>query len=65
MSIACVNSPQSTTLSGDRKAVEHLQKLLEKDSVFNRLLRVDTAYHSHHMSVIAPRYEKELGNSKK
>ncbi|KFH44962.1 Nonribosomal peptide synthetase-like protein [Hapsidospora chrysogenum ATCC 11550] len=61
-SIACVNSPQSTTLTGDRQAVEHVQKLLEKDSVFNRLLRVDTAYHSHHMSIVAPRYEKELGN---
>ncbi|KAJ3532687.1 hypothetical protein NM208_g8327 [Fusarium decemcellulare] len=62
-SIACVNSPLSTTLTGDRNAVEHVQKLLEKDGVFNRLLRVDTAYHSHHMSVIAPRYEEELGNS--
>ncbi|KAJ4130626.1 hypothetical protein NW754_009679 [Fusarium falciforme] len=61
-SIACVNSPLSTTLTGDRNTVEHVQKLLEKDDVFNRLLRVDTAYHSHHMSVVASRYEQELGN---
>ncbi|KAF4951266.1 hypothetical protein FSARC_12965 [Fusarium sarcochroum] len=61
-SIACINSPLSTTITGDRKAVELVQKLLEKDGVFNRLLRVDTAYHSHHMSIIAPRYGEELGN---
>jgi acyl transferase domain-containing protein len=63
-SVACINSPSSTTITGDREAVERLQKALEEDSVFNRLLKVDTAYHSHHMNAVAPRYKEALGNSK-
>ncbi|SPO04420.1 related to lovastatin nonaketide synthase [Cephalotrichum gorgonifer] len=61
-SVACVNSPNSTTITGDREAVEHLHELLDGVSVFNRLLKVDTAYHSHHMKEVAPRYEDALGN---
>lgn len=63
-SIACINSPVSTTITGDREAVEGLQKVFEANSIFSRLLKVDTAYHSHHMEVVALRYEQALGNSK-
>ncbi|KAF7547181.1 hypothetical protein G7Z17_g7924 [Cylindrodendrum hubeiense] len=62
VSVACINSPVSTTLTGDKEAVEHLQEILNRDSVFNRLLKVDTAYHSYHMSTVAPRYLKALGD---
>ncbi|RTE81726.1 hypothetical protein BHE90_003791 [Fusarium euwallaceae] len=62
VSVACINSPVSTTLTGDKEAVEDLQKFLEKASVFNRLLKVDTAYHSHHMRTVAPRYLDALGD---
>jgi hypothetical protein len=48
-------------LTGDEEAVKDLQRLLEKASVFNRLLKVDTAYHSHHMRTVAPRYLDALG----
>ncbi|KAK5055904.1 hypothetical protein LTR84_012454 [Exophiala bonariae] len=51
-SVACVNSPSSVTVSGDESAVFELQKLLNDDSVFNRLLKVDIAYHSHHMKAV-------------
>lgn len=65
MSVACVNSPVSTTLTGDKEAVEDVQQLLEKASVFNRLLKVDTAYHSHHMRAVAPRYLDALGEGER
>ncbi|RYP45629.1 hypothetical protein DL768_008066 [Monosporascus sp. mg162] len=49
VTIACINSPVSVTLSGDEDAVVRIQKMLEAVGVFNRLLLVSTAYHSHHM----------------
>lgn len=54
--VACVNSPQSTTLSGDVDAMEKLACHLEDGQVFNRKLKVDAAYHSHHMSAVAKEY---------
>lgn len=54
--VACVNSPQSTTLSGDVDAVDKLAGHLEDEQVFNRRLKVDAAYHSHHMSAVAQDY---------
>ncbi|KAF7549789.1 hypothetical protein G7046_g8236 [Stylonectria norvegica] len=58
--VACVNSPESTTVSGDLEAVLELETALGKASVFNRRLMVDTAYHSHHMHVVAPAYLSAL-----
>ncbi|KUI71344.1 Lovastatin diketide synthase LovF [Cytospora mali] len=58
--IACVNSPSSTTVAGDLAAVLELEALLQTDGVFARRLRVDTAYHSHHMNPIADDYRKAL-----
>ncbi|CAG8126489.1 unnamed protein product [Penicillium olsonii] len=47
--VACVNSPSSTTLSGDVDQVDLLEKRLQADGHFARKLRIDTAYHSPHM----------------
>ncbi len=58
--IACVNSPLSVTVSGDRSAVLRLQSVLEANQVSARRLVVDTAYHSHHMQVIAEEYRAAL-----
>lgn len=58
--VACVNSPSSVTISGDEKAVVDLKLLLDQDAVFNRRLKVDVAYHSHHMLLIADRFEDSL-----
>ncbi|KAH8650550.1 putative polyketide synthase [Tricladium varicosporioides] len=62
VTIACINSPQSITASGDEKAVSELQELIEKRQQFNRKLRVDTAYHSHHMNIVAEYYSSAIGN---
>ena len=47
--IAAVNSPVSVTMSGDRDAVEELKVILDDEKKFARFLKVDKAYHSHHM----------------
>lgn len=54
--IACINSPSSVTISGDLPAIEELEALLSQRSIFARRLRVDAAYHSHHMLGIAEAY---------
>lgn len=60
--IACENSPSSTTVSGDREAVESLLAAVRRDDpeVFARALRVDNAYHSHHMKAYGPSYEESI-----
>ncbi|KAL4786915.1 hypothetical protein BJX76DRAFT_364738 [Aspergillus varians] len=63
--VACVNSPSSTTMAGDVAAIEELETLLKADDVFARRLRVDTAYHSHHMEPIAENYRQALHNMPK
>jgi len=62
VTVACVNSPESTTISGDVAAIEALQAILDSASVFNRRLQVDSAYHSHHMQVVAESYLSSLDN---
>jgi acyl transferase domain-containing protein/NADPH:quinone reductase-like Zn-dependent oxidoreductase len=62
--IACINSPFSVTISGDVRAVSELQALLEGTypGMFVRRLQVDTAYHSHHMNLVAKDYTESLRN---
>jgi acyl transferase domain-containing protein/NADPH:quinone reductase-like Zn-dependent oxidoreductase/SAM-dependent methyltransferase len=62
--IACVNSPSSVTISGDAEAIDHLEVLLTNARVFARKLRVDTAYHSHHMEKVADSYRSALTDVK-
>lgn len=54
--LACINSPSSVTLSGDASGIEELQTILKKEGIFARMLKVDTAYHSPHMEIIAAQY---------
>ncbi|KAJ5720443.1 Acyl transferase/acyl hydrolase/lysophospholipase [Penicillium malachiteum] len=56
--IACENSPRSVTLSGETEAVETAISRIKTDhpGVLARLLRVDKAYHSHHMAEIGSSY---------
>ena len=49
ISLACVNSPSSVTISGDTDAIEQLEKALTAKGIFARKLKVGAAYHSHHM----------------
>lgn len=60
--IACINSPSSVTVSGDAEAVAEAQRLIEEvhPGMFARKLAVDTAYHSHHMNLVAKDYTESL-----
>ncbi|RDL32698.1 Polyketide synthase-nonribosomal peptide synthetase [Venustampulla echinocandica] len=58
--VAASNSLQSVTLSGDIDAVQEAKQIFDADSVFARLLKVDTAYHSHHMQPCAQPYLQSL-----
>jgi acyl transferase domain-containing protein len=52
VSIAAVNGPEMLTLSGDPEPLQQIAQLLEARGVFNRPVRVQVAYHSHHMEPI-------------
>ncbi|KAI8946246.1 hypothetical protein F4801DRAFT_77015 [Xylaria longipes] len=58
--IAAINSPTNVTLSGDPDAIEDAREIFEDEDKFARLLRVDRAYHSHHMAPIADMYVQAL-----
>ena len=62
--IACMNGPSLVTVSGDREGIRQLQQLAENEGFFARALRVDVAYHSHHMENVAEFYRKSLGDLK-
>ena len=59
--VACVNSPNSVTISGDIDGIRLIQDLAERRSIWNRRLQVDIAYHSHHMDLVSRSYEDLLG----
>ncbi|KAI1747778.1 hypothetical protein F4782DRAFT_551542 [Xylaria castorea] len=57
--IACYNSPQSVTLSGNEDAAARVKAKLEADGVFVRALKTSgRAYHSHHMKDVGAIYEE-------
>ena len=58
--VACVNSPYSTTMSGDKAAIVELEQLLDAIGVSNTRLKVDTAFHSPHMQLVAEQYYRSL-----
>ncbi|KAJ3572452.1 hypothetical protein NPX13_g5041 [Xylaria arbuscula] len=62
--VACINSPRSVTISGEGDAIDEVIARIDSDDsgIFKRKLRTDTAYHSHHMSIVADEYTKRLGD---
>lgn len=58
--VACYNSPSSITASGDVPGIEELEDMLKSDGVFARRLKIDAAYHSHHMEALADAYHTWL-----
>ena len=58
--IACINGPNSTTISGDEDTIVQLKSSLDDQSVFNRRLDVGVAYHSPHMQEVAGEYLSSL-----
>ncbi|KAF2268646.1 putative hybrid NRPS/PKS enzyme [Lojkania enalia] len=60
ISVAACNSPSSITLSGDIEALEEAEIALKDEGKFVRKLKVDTAYHSHHMLPCSGPYIQSL-----
>ena len=60
LAVAAHNSPASVTLSGDADAVVHAKKVFDEGKKFARLLKVDMAYHSHHMLPCGDAYVQAL-----
>ncbi|KAJ5957961.1 Acyl transferase/acyl hydrolase/lysophospholipase [Penicillium vulpinum] len=60
--VACDNSPSSVTLSGDVAPLQTVLEIIKRDNpdVLARQLKVDMAYHSHHMSSMGDKYRKFL-----
>ncbi|EHA22576.1 hypothetical protein ASPNIDRAFT_118617 [Aspergillus niger ATCC 1015] len=61
LTVACINSPNSTTVSGEESQIEDLKSLLDADQIFCRRLKVQVAYHSFQMHEIAAQYEAAIG----
>ena len=59
--VACHNSPESVTISGDQDAVDRFYKTLQTTGKFARILHTgNQAYHSHHMRDIGAAYEASM-----
>ncbi|KAI0888665.1 uncharacterized protein GGS22DRAFT_61892 [Annulohypoxylon maeteangense] len=58
--VAAVNSSASVTLSGDIDAIGEISIVLKDEKKFSRLLKVDKAYHSHHMIPCSAAYLSSL-----
>jgi acyl transferase domain-containing protein/NADPH:quinone reductase-like Zn-dependent oxidoreductase len=52
IAIAAINSPDSVTLSGDADAIEDTERALQARDIYCRPLKVDYAFHSHHVDGI-------------
>lgn len=60
VTIACVNSPQSVTMSGKSEAISSLETLLTGYGIFARRLKTGgKAYHSSHMKEVGEDYEND------
>ena len=64
VTIACVNSPSSITVSGDSDAITELEEIIKAKGAFARRLEVEVAYHSHHMADVAQEYLASLSEVK-
>ncbi|KAI1488819.1 hypothetical protein F5X96DRAFT_684632 [Biscogniauxia mediterranea] len=61
-SVACDNSPNSVTISGDADALSHVVAAIKEGepSVPVTMLKVQKAYHSHHMAEVGGEYYNSL-----
>ncbi|KAI0595287.1 hybrid PKS-NRPS PsoA [Biscogniauxia sp. FL1348] len=64
INVAAKNSHSSVTLSGDAKAIDEAKLILDEKMIFARTLRVDSAYHSHHMEPVRGPYLASLEETK-
>lgn len=59
-SIAAINAASSVTLSGDADAIDEMAVVFKDEGKFARRLKVDKAYHSHHMNPCSAEYLSSL-----
>ena len=62
LSVAVSNSPRSSVISGDPRAVREVIDALETEGVFCRLVNVDVASHSPQMQPLAEALERDLAD---
>lgn len=60
LEIACVNSPNSITLSGKRKTIEQVSLDLAANGIRHRILSVTMAYHSSYMKALEGEYVQNI-----
>ncbi|PWY76064.1 putative hybrid NRPS/PKS enzyme [Aspergillus sclerotioniger CBS 115572] len=58
--VAASNSATSVTISGDTDAIDNVRAVYEEEQKFARVLKVDKAYHSHHMVPCSEAYANSL-----
>ncbi|KAJ5422955.1 Acyl transferase/acyl hydrolase/lysophospholipase [Penicillium cf. griseofulvum] len=58
--VAASNAPASVTLSGDYDAISEAKRHFDQKKIFARILKVEVAYHSHHMYPYADAYLESL-----
>ncbi|KAL8735745.1 MAG: hypothetical protein Q9181_002692 [Wetmoreana brouardii] len=63
VTVACENSPNSVTLSGQATALREIKKQLDADNVFTRELRTGKAYHSPHREPVSAVYDRLFHDS--
>ncbi|KAK1971981.1 beta-ketoacyl synthase domain-containing protein [Colletotrichum sublineola] len=57
LQVACINSPNSVTISGNRCDVLQMRDDLKSRQVLCKVLDVDVAYHSRHMRLVEGSYK--------
>jgi amino acid adenylation domain-containing protein len=60
IAVAASNAKSSVTVSGDADAIDEAKRILDQEKLFARVLKVNTAYHSHHMEPCAGPYLASL-----
>ena len=65
VSIACINSPNNVTISGEEHLIDRLKARFDEQKIFARKLRVTLAYHSRQMVQVADKYASMIGSLSK
>lgn len=60
VTVACVNAPASTTLSGDSTAIDAMASALQQRKIWCRRLKVQVAYHSSHVAAVSGDYYQSM-----
>ncbi|WP_394849576.1 SDR family NAD(P)-dependent oxidoreductase [Pendulispora brunnea] len=62
LSVAAINSPQATIVSGEPDAIDALLRDLSAAGIFARKVRVDYASHSAHVDAVEAELARQLGD---